>query len=196
MDSRKQLKTYCLHGLNERVVDYILGFPKDSLVFFDDGLASLYTFKSFLMNYKDVKFIIGVNPWIALKAGEEKNIDIDYIKCAEAHNLVKTKQDFSHYLNSKMIKELSLGGCEIADHSWDHFIFEKRTKGLKAKTEYYKDIINKSKDFYNVLDIHPTKYIRPYNRENQVYEILVKKILDIKDIYGAERINGPWNSYY
>ena len=193
------MKTYCLHGLNKRIVDYILEFPKDSLVFFDDGLASLYQFKNFLLNYKEVKFIIGINPWVVLQADDcstKREIDTEYIFCTEAHNNIKNNK-FFNYLNSKMIKELwnKGNGCEIADHSWNHFIFEKRTKGLREKSNYYKELVQKSKAFYDQLNIYPTKYIRPYNKENLVYETYVKKILNVKNIYGEERISGLWNSY-
>ena len=195
--------SYCLHGLNEKIIDMIKEFPMNSLVFFDDGLASLYKYKDFLKEYSDktkVQFITAVNPWVVLQAdkcSEREKIKLDYVKCDVAHNTIAINQKFYYYLTSKMIKDLFFNyGVEIADHSWNHFLFEKRTKGLKAKTVYYKEIINKCKSFYDGINIYPTKYVRPYNRENILYEVLVSKILNIKNIYGGERINGEWNSYF
>jgi len=194
---QKKLNTYCLHGLNDKIINYILEFPENSLVFFDDGLASLYNYRDFFKEYTKVKFIIAINPWVVENATEfYKNgkINFDYIECFNAHKKIITRLEFNHYLPIELIQELnSKYNCEIADHSYDHFLIRKKIRNLREKVNYYKELVSKSKKFYEKNKINPTKYVRPYNRENSVYEVLVKKNLGIKDIYGAERISGPWN---
>jgi hypothetical protein len=189
--------SYCMHGLNKDIIEkYILTFPENSLVFFDDGLASLYKYKDFLKEYKKVHFIIAINPYVVLNADKEKEINIEYIECAKAHDLIKRKRDFSHYLNSEMIKGLS-EYCEIADHSWDHFLFDKNIYKVKLKLSEYNEKIKKSLKFYEEIKITPKKYVRPYNRENPIYEMFIIKKFKInkENIYGGERISGAWNSY-
>ena len=196
-----QKQTYCFHGLNNDILNNILNLPENSIVFFDDGLSSLYNYETFLNEYQSVfkiKFIIAINPWIVKQADkcfDLGKIKLDYERCDVAHDFAK-KYKFYYYLTSDMIKDLHFNcNIEIADHSSDHFLFEKRLKNLKEKVKYYKEIIQKSKEFYKELNIYPTKYVRPYNKENLIYETLVKKILNIKEIYGAERIDGEWNKY-
>ena len=201
MNTLKASKTYCFHGLNDDILNkYLLILPENSIVFFDDGLSSLYNYKEFFKDYKKLKFVVAINPWVVMQAdkcAKQGKIRLEYARCDEAHNTIITKHKFYYYLTSEMIKDLHFNyDIEIADHSWDHFLFDKKSKKLKEKVNYYREIIQKSKDFYKKINIIPAKYVRPYNKLNILYETLVKKILNINDFYGAERINGEWNFYY
>jgi len=198
--------TYCMHGLSEKNIEYIKEFPENSLVFFDDGLASLYKYKEFLKNYKKVNFIIAINPYIVLNA--PKNPDINEITCVEAHNQIKIFKNFNHYLNLDMIRELSKY-CEIADHTWDHFL-KPLPKNLKKQLGLIQGLIINDLNFYkeNLPEIFKKfqeegmKIVWPYNHEIDLYRAyfnkIAKKDYGITKInyYGKERLSGLWNSYY
>jgi len=196
-------KPILAHGLNDQIITHFLTFSNE-IITFDDGLASLYKYKEELYQLsKKNTIILFINPFI-VKEADFLDINIEFIECFKAHELA-LKNDFSHFLNTKMIKKLSKF-CKIGLHGWDHFLWPKKCSPsrIKCLIEWYKDDVKKSWKWFesNFPEFKIKKTIRfawPYNQEIELYKIyqdhFYKKLNKNIKYYGAERLSGWWNYY-
>ena len=217
-------KTIMLHGLNDDIISYFKNKDfKDYYFTFDDGLASLYKYKDFLKDIaENNKVIISVNPFIVNEACESE-VNTDFIECFRAHDKIKYKSDFSHFLNLEMLKEIiySHNNIKIGLHDCDHFLgitykpeysfinsgitrLHSTPEKLSLKMKEYQNRIMYQiswlyKNFPEEKENKIIYFTWPYNDERQFYKIawrMFEKKENKKIIYfGKGRITGFWNYY-
>jgi hypothetical protein len=209
---RKIKKAWMFHGINEDINLFLLNYPwQNDILIFDDGLASLWKYKSTLqLIAKDNKkntVVIAINPGIVSLADQESFIDINFIKCAKAHDKIIKEKTAKHYLNTKMIQWFYNHGIKIGYHTWNHFLYSLKgspgdpfiaPRSFKDKFRYYIEDISKGLQWFqenlNQNINYFSYFIWPYNKELQFYRIALKsffknnfnKIL----FHGSERIDG------
>ncbi len=196
-------KIILAHGLNDKIIKYFLSF-KNTVITFDDGLASLYKYKKelYYLSKKNI-IILFINPFMVREA-DFFDINIEFIECFKAHEKA-LKKDFSHFLNTEMLRELSVF-CEIGLHGWDHFLWPRKClpPRIKCLLQWYKEDIKNSWNWLisNFPEFKIKKNIRfawPYNQKIDLYkkyqDYFYKKFNKNIKYYGAERLSGWWNYY-
>jgi len=192
------MKSFLLHGLNQDMLEYLKEIH-NSLLTFDDGLASVYKYRNDLKKItseNNLKVILFINPGILLQA-PENNI-LDFIRCSVAHEKIRenSREGFLYFMNLNQLKEMISLGYEVGFHSYDHFLFTKKPKRLKDQIKIFSEDINKQIKFAEENNIDFKYFAWPYNEEIPIYKtLLIKEFGDIK-FYGKERLSLPFFNLY
>jgi len=164
----------------------------DIILTFDDGLYSNWWYFKKLNNIFNGPKIFLVNADIVLSANElkEHKLKVD-IECTEAHENYFRNNDASAYMQMIHLKAISqYQNCFIGWHTNNHtdLTFPDENISLKDKIIFFKEDIQKAKEFFETLEL-PLKHFQfPYNKEDQIYLSLLKKEINSNIIYYPSRI--------
>lgn len=170
-----------IHEVDERIFELPL---EDYILTFDDGLYTQYKYHKRFAEI-DTQKIYFISTGIICRGKQSTQ----YIRCDQAHQLAKYKDDFRYYMTYDQIKEVAqddntfIGGHSHAHHDLTEF------SSLKQKVDHIqRDTMYMVNWFLTNLGYIPTKFCYPYNEDmDGLYGALLKKY-GITELYGRERI--------
>jgi len=164
--------------------------PSSPIITFDDGLYSQYLFFKKYKKEFTTWIQSGIRVIFFISTGLIRPKEIPPVSltkhssyCQEKFFKSFNKKDLDYFMSLDEIIELSTI-AEIGLHGHYHINLNKLSKieTLKAIHSELKGMY--SSELHKVLK--PTSFCFPYNIYNNTYKILLK---DIKEFYGAERVN-------
>jgi len=193
------MNRYCLHGVNPDILKTMLRFKKSSVIYFDDGLASVYKYRKELLKTQEFKkftFNVPIIPYF-IEHANFTIIDQEYCTCLEA-NKNALNNNFKNYMSQEMIDELFCLGFDISLHSYDHFMFGI---SLENQLKWLMDYVEENEELFPNKDKNGIEFIWPYNKKNDDFlkeynNFQYKSDLPLRFLRHDIRIDGEWNSYF